>query len=71
VAAYAADRLANLNERAYEDGDLLGPLITVLGLVENSDMSTATIVLCACCEENPAVFAIGSTPVCEACADEL
>ena len=50
---------------------MLGPLITVVGPVENSHMSTATIFLCACCEENPAVFAIGSTPVCEACADEL
>jgi hypothetical protein len=34
-------------------------------------MNTATIVLCACCGANPAVFAIGATPVCEVCADEL
>jgi hypothetical protein len=34
-------------------------------------MDTATELLCACCQANVAVFAIGLTPVCESCADEL
>lgn len=27
--------------------------------------------VCACCQARPAVFAIGATPVCESCSDNL
>jgi len=50
---------------------LLGPLIESALAVDNSSMVSATTVVCACCGAHPAVFAIGATPVCETCADEL